>query len=116
MSDINDLFPGPPQRPDCKEFWQLSEIVLGLDAVADESLRTEGIGSACEKSLDGRLPVEVVDYMAITRSAPTASFFHPLALAVMGPRNILAFLAATWADGFVAGLEYQRKYGGGEQS
>lgn len=110
MSDLNDLFPGPPDRPDTPEFWQLSEIVLGFDSMVENCESDEQFVGIVTRQNNG-FPTEVVDYMAFNRTFPALQCFHPLALMSMGPENIHAFMMAAWSDAFCAGMEYQRKYG-----
>jgi hypothetical protein len=99
--------PGPPDRPDVPEFWQLSEIVLRHDAVAKES-DVQGLQKVIAES---GVPESVVLYVAKNRAA--------LALKQSGiviTGSNLSLGMAMWIDAFLAGMEYQKKYGQAEDS
>jgi len=110
MSDegLNDLFPGPPDRPDTPEFWRLSEIVLkhDSDALVDGGL---------EKVIEQFVPEDVAGYMAVHRSAAMLEMSPLFVLIRMAnPGHFLTIhltTAAAWNDGFCAGAAYERKYG-----
>lgn len=112
MSDFDNGIPGPPERPDCKEFWQLSEIVLGLDASVESVVNDDQFTSVVERILGDRIPMEVVEYTASARTVLSLYEINPLVLVLAGVETIHALLMATWSDAFVAGMEYERKYGG----
>lgn len=105
MSDINDIFPGPPSRPDRPEFWQLSEIVLGQDTKADQE---GGVAAVIEDVI----PEAVLTYMAEQR---TLHLFDsdPILSVMRGDWRVHFFLlmVASWHDAFCAGAQYERKYG-----
>lgn len=112
MSDFDGGIPGPPDRPDCPEFWQLSEIVLGLDASCEQVQNDEEFTSVLTKMLAGRIPVEVIEYTSMQRTAMTLGAINPVALMLLGgPEELHLLLMTTWCDAFTAGMEYQRKYG-----
>lgn len=109
MSDgLNDLFPGPQERPDVPEFWQLSEIVLKHDARAEE----EG---GLERTIEEFIPEEVASYICVARTAAMLMSDPMMVLfRMMRPDLYLRIhltAAAAWNDGFCAGAAYQREYG-----
>lgn len=95
VSEYDDGIPGPPNRPDRAEFWQLSEIVLNHDAQAQDD-------GGLVRVIERFIPEEVATYVAWQRclraDVPPLMFF-------------ITTLAASWLDGFAAGAAYQKKYG-----
>lgn len=105
MSDLNDMMPGPPNRPDRPEFWHLSEIVLGQDAKAEDEAGLLAV-------IEAVIPEEVLTYMAEQRVLH--SFDRDPVFGLMrGPLRVHFFIAAVamWHDAFCAGAMYERKYG-----
>lgn len=109
MSDASEFdngIPGPPQRPDTKEFWQLSEIVLAHDAKSSEG------EEAFLSIINDFIPIEVAEYMGLSRTLMMLEFgvIPELFLALVGPQ-VHALTSSGWLDGFAAGAAYQKKYG-----
>jgi len=92
MQDFFGPFPGRPDHPD---FWKLSEVVLSLDAPADE-VGASALLDACTKV---PIDLDTVMYMATQR----ASRVYGASLA--------GLVAGLWIDGFMAGERYSRRYG-----
>lgn len=105
MSDFDNGIPGPPNRPDVPEFWHLSEIVLGMDADAEDE-------AGLLKIITEIIPEEVLTYMAEQRTL-FAFDRDPLLSMVRGPLRFHFFIlmVAAYHDAFCAGAIYQKKYG-----
>lgn len=92
-----------PGRPDDPELGHLQEIVLWLDAQAEDGVPV-GIVAA------EYIPTAVLDYVCQHRTARVITkvatqFLHPLQ-----ERFVHALMAATWNDAFVAGCRYYQTY------
>lgn len=98
---MSDFFPGPEHRPDVKEFWQLSEIVLRNDAIA-----TEGEAEGFHRVVQEFVPMEVATYMGEQR---VAIFLNGMGFP-MPPEPVLGMMVAIWMDGFCAGAKYAKEY------
>ncbi len=87
--------PDFPNRPDHPDFWLMAEIVQDLDAAADDGLSMQRIiGPVDAKSLA---------YMAGQRG------LRAKGLIAFDPR---AALGAAWLDGFMAGVNFQKRKNG----
>lgn len=102
---MSDVFPPNPGRPDVPEFWHLSEIVLRHDGKLEDG----GGDGILEALINEFAPVQVVAYMAAQRCALTlAKAGNP---AVLPHSLVWSFMSGAWVDAFLAGAEYERKYG-----
>lgn len=93
MTDaMNEFFGDAPGRPDHPDFWKLSETVLGMDALTEE---THGFEDAL-----AAIPVDAQSlvYVAQQRASRAVDIDNPVTF-VAG--------AACWLDGFIAGTRYR---------
>jgi hypothetical protein len=102
--------PGPDDRPDQKEFWQLSELVLKHDAAANDEDE-----AGLLRIIEEFIPENVAGYVATQRTMFMLSG-NPLFLIMrmVNPDQFIGIhtlAAASWIDGFCAGAAYQKKYG-----
>jgi len=82
----------PRSRPDHPDFWTLSNVVIQIDAMAEQH---QGFTEIVGRMID----IDSVTYMAEQR-----------AIRAMGPNASPAtrsLIGATWIDGFMAGINYQ---------
>lgn len=89
---VDPLFPDRPDHPD---FWALSEAVKQTDGYASQGLSPAQIFEAADINGDS------VFYMAKQR----AMRMHAFAPAPTSPQEVEGMSAATWLDGFLAGLK-----------
>jgi hypothetical protein len=85
-----------PNRPDHPDFWLMAECVQDVDAAADDGLAMERIV--------GKVDMHSLAYMASQRVLRIAGRITGLA---SGERK--AALGATWIDGFMAGVNFQKR-------
>lgn len=90
--NINDVFPGPSNRPDHPDFWKLSDVVLQLDG------KTEDPGFDFPSFLSEIIDPKVLAYMAMQRAMLVTS--DPMSWPV---------LAGMWIDAFCAGREWANR-------
>jgi hypothetical protein len=84
----------PRSRPEHPDFWKLSEVVIQIDAMAEQH---QGFTEIVGRMID----VDSVTYMAEQR-----------AIRAMGPNAspaTRALIGATWIDGFMAGINYRKQ-------
>jgi hypothetical protein len=82
-----------PNRPDHPDFWLMAECVQDLDAAADDGVSYERI--------IGPVDIRSLTYMATQR-----------ALRINVPGGLtLAYAGAGWIDGFMAGVNFQKRRG-----
>lgn len=89
------------QRPDHPDFWELSGIVIALDADV-EGEGASPINEVVAKVIDPR----VLAYMAEQRSM---LFFERLGLPIEPVET--ALMGSSWVDGFLAGVEWGKAHG-----
>jgi hypothetical protein len=84
----------PRPRPDHPDFWKLSNVVIQIDAMAEQH---QGFAEIVGAVID----IDSVTYMAEQR-----------AIRAMGPNAspaTMSLIGATWIDGFMAGINYQKE-------
>jgi len=82
-------------RPDHDDFWLMSEVVLDLDAAADDRIAMERI--------IGGIDLPSLAYMSTHRVV------HGLGMVKANP---VAALGGAWIDGFMAGVNFQKRRAG----
>lgn len=100
--------PGPADRPDVPEFWNLSEILLQMDGRIEEG------NYSLESVIDEVIPAEVAVYASHQRALGLLvkkSELPPFLVAVMADPELMAMLGAMWIDGFIMGATYQQRHG-----
>ena len=83
------------ERPDHDDFWLMSEVVLDLDAAADDKIAMERI--------IGGIDLASLAYMS------TGRVVHGLGMVKANP---VAAMGGCWIDGFMAGLNFQKRRAG----
>jgi hypothetical protein len=84
-----------PNRPDHPDFWLMAECVQDVDAAADDGIALERI--------IGKVDMESLAYVASLRALRMK--FRP-----GDPRaGTTAAIGAVWIDGFIAGVNFQKR-------
>lgn len=91
---------GFSRRPEHEDFWLMAEVVQDLDSAADDGLGLERLALADPDSMA---------YMGIQRAMRIANP-DPSRMAMDGrTARTVETIGAAWMDGFVAGMEFQRR-------
>ncbi len=85
------------KRPDHDDFWLMAEVVQDLDAAADD-------GVAMERII-GKIDIESLAYVASQRISRMPGWGTPEPLRVQQA----AALGGAWVDGFMAGINFNKR-------
>lgn len=88
-----------PNRPDHPDFWLMSAVMQDLDAAADDKI-------AIDRIIGNTVDLPSLEYMSVYRVANGLPMMKVNPLAVMG---------ASWIDGFMAGLNFQKRKAAAEK-
>jgi hypothetical protein len=83
-----------PNRPDHPDFWLMAECVQDVDAAADDGIAMERI--------IGKVDMNSLAYMASQRALRLGRGVDP---------RVTAAIGAGWLDGFMAGVNFQKRRG-----
>jgi len=85
-----------PNRPDHPDFWLMAECVQDVDTAADDGLAMERI--------IGKVDMKSLAYMASQRALRMKVAQSPVGFPMQ-----TAAIGAGWIDGFMAGVNFQKR-------
>lgn len=106
MSAMGEVFGERPERPDTKEFWALSAMILQYDGRMEETSDEER-DAAFEAMVREHVGLEEVAYMAMQRAMRATGVVNRMELAATFQEVMK--LSATWMEAFVLGCEWEKR-------
>lgn len=111
MSTMNDLFAGPPNRPDNPDFWRLSSIILKLKADA-ETYKDDMVAweKAWRSVYEAVGDFDAIAYCAVQAGMQVNDIATPqqFSAALRDPSAAFVKCVQTFFDGFIMGAEFVR--------
>lgn len=101
-SGMNEAFGALPNRPDTKEFWRLSELVLKYDGRMDDATDKEVV---FRSSVNEFIELETLSYVAMQRAMRAVGATTKAQVAANMPA--IATCASMYIDGFVHGCAFK---------
>lgn len=107
--DINEFFGPRPNRPQSKDFWRLSEIVLEMSGAMEAAKTDDEKEAVWEKYMGLHCDHTALYYMALQRSMQLLGV--TTAGHAMAKFDQLAKLTTVWSEGFIVGCMFQDRGG-----
>lgn len=102
--NISDVFGNFPQRPDHKDFWRLSSIILKLDGRMKEATTEDEKQAVWDDNVDRWVDSDSLNYMAMQRA------MRPLGITTAGDlqknAELVILMNVLYQEGFQIGAEF----------
>lgn len=107
--DIKDVFGSMPQRPNTKDFWRLSEIVLEMDGAMQAAQTDDDKEAVWQRYMGEHCDHNSLYYVALQRSMHILGV--QTAADAMAQFGLLAKLTTVYSEGFVVGCTFKDRGG-----
>jgi hypothetical protein len=105
--NLDDVFGAMPQRPDGRDFWRLSQLILGMDGELEAAANDEEKDKAFRLRVGAWVDMDAITYMGMQRA------FRALGVTTVGDlvrdqrkRDMAMKIAALYIEAFTLGCEY----------